>query len=71
MSSETTMTARQYRFQKWAAQIMDFQSRLAGMNVVDWCACHGITKRIIITGFAVQGKPKEQRRNRSFFQSLE
>lgn len=44
MSSETTMTAKQYRFQKWAAEIMDFQSRLAGMNVVNWCACHGITK---------------------------
>ena len=27
-----------------AAQIRDCQSRPAGMSIVSWCACHGITK---------------------------
>ena len=44
MSSETTMVAEQYRLQNWAAQIRECQNRPAGMSVVDWCACHGITK---------------------------
>ena len=44
MSSETTMAAEQYRLQEWATQIRDCQSRPAGMSVVSWCACHGITK---------------------------
>lgn len=44
MSSETTMVAAQYRLQEWAAQIKECQSRPAGMGVVSWCACHGITK---------------------------
>ena len=44
MSPETTMIAEQCRIQEWAAQIRDCQSRLAGMSVVSWCACHGITK---------------------------
>ena len=44
MSSETTMVAEQCRLQEWAAQIRDCQSRPAGMSVVSWCACHGITK---------------------------
>ena len=44
MSSETTMIAEQCRLQEWAAQIRDYQSRPAGMSVVSWCACHGITK---------------------------
>ena len=44
MSSETTMVAEQCRLQEWAAQIRDCQSRPAGMSVVNWCACHGITK---------------------------
>ena len=44
MSSETTMVAEQCRLQEWAAQIRDCQSRPAGMSVVEWCACHGITK---------------------------
>ncbi len=44
MSSETTMVAEQCRLQEWAAQIRDCQSRPAGMTVVSWCACHGITK---------------------------
>ena len=44
MSSETSMVAAQYRLQEWAAQIRECQSRPAGMTVVSWCACHGITK---------------------------
>lgn len=44
MSSETTIVAAQYRLQEWAAQIRDCQNRPAGMSVVDWCACNGITK---------------------------
>ena len=44
MSSEITMVAEQYRPQEWAAQIRECQNRPAGMSVVDWCACHGITK---------------------------
>ena len=44
MSSETTLMAEQCRLQEWAAQIRDCQSRPAGMSVVEWCACHGITK---------------------------
>lgn len=44
MRSETTMVAEQYRLQEWAAQIRECQNRPAGMSVVDWCACHGITK---------------------------
>ncbi len=44
MSSETTMVAEQCRLQEWAAQIRDCQSRPAGMSVVSWCTCHGITK---------------------------
>lgn len=44
MSSETSMVAEQCRLQEWAAQIRDCQSRPAGMSIVSWCACHGITK---------------------------
>ena len=44
MSSETSMVAADVRFQEWAAQIRECQSRPAGMSVADWCACHGITK---------------------------
>ena len=44
MSSETTLMAEQCRLQEWAAQIRDCQSRPSGMSVVEWCACHGITK---------------------------
>ena len=44
MGSEATMAAEQYRLQEWAAQIRECQDRPAGMSVVDWCVCHGITK---------------------------
>lgn len=36
MSSETTVMAEQCRLRKWATQIRDCQSRLAGMSVVSW-----------------------------------
>ncbi len=44
MSSETTMVAEHFRLQEWAAQIKECQNRPAGMSIVGWCACHGITK---------------------------
>ena len=44
MSSETSVAAEQCRLQEWAAQIRACQSRPAGMSIVSWCACHGITK---------------------------
>ena len=44
MSSETSIVAADFRLQEWAAQIKECQTRPAGMSVVDWCACHGITK---------------------------
>ena len=44
MSSETSMVAADFRLQEWAAQIRECQNRPAGMSVVGWCACHGITK---------------------------
>ena len=44
MSSETTVAAEQCRLQEWAAQIRECQRRPAGMSIVSWCACHGITK---------------------------
>ncbi len=44
MSLEPTMVAEQCRLQEWAEHIRDCQSRPAGMRIVSWCACHGITK---------------------------
>ncbi len=45
MGSETTIMAKQqYRLQEWTAQIRDCQNRPAGMSLVNWCICHGITK---------------------------
>jgi hypothetical protein len=44
MRSETTIIAERCRLQEWAVQIRDCQNRPAGMSVVSWCACHGITK---------------------------
>lgn len=44
MRSETTMVAEQCRLQEWAIQIRDCQNRPAGMSVVSWCSCHGISK---------------------------
>ena len=44
MSLETSMVAADFRLQEWAAQIRECRNRPAGMSVVGWCACHGITK---------------------------
>ena len=44
MNSETSMAAADFRLREWAAQIRECQNRPAGMSVVGWCACHGITK---------------------------
>lgn len=44
MSSEASMAAADFRLREWAAQIRECQNRPAGMSVVGWCACHGITK---------------------------
>lgn len=38
MSLETTMVAEQCRLRKGAVQIRGYQSRPAGMRVVEWCA---------------------------------
>lgn len=55
MSSKTAIVAAQFRLQEWAAQIKDCQNRPSGMSVIDWCACNGITKGIIIIDSAVSG----------------
>jgi hypothetical protein len=44
MSSQTSLVARNYRLQQWAAQIQDCQNRPEGMLVNDWCRQHNITK---------------------------
>lgn len=44
MNSTTTIAAKQYRLQEWAAQIKDCQNRPTNMSVADWCIGHGITK---------------------------
>ncbi len=44
MSLETAMVAEQRRFREWATQIRGCQNRSAGMSVIGWCSCHGITK---------------------------
>ena len=44
MSSQTSLVAKQYRLQTWAAQIQDCQNRPDGMNVDEWCRQNNITK---------------------------
>lgn len=44
MSSQTIIDATLFSLQEWAAQIRECQNRPAGMSVVEWCACNGITK---------------------------
>ena len=44
MDSITTITAKQYRLQEWAAQIRDCCNRPAGMSMEEWCSQQGITK---------------------------
>ena len=44
MKSQTSLVAKQYRLQTWAAQIQDCQNRPEGMSVDDWCHQNNITK---------------------------
>ena len=44
MSSQTSLVAKQFRLQTWAAQIQDCQNRPEGMNVDEWCRQNSITK---------------------------
>ena len=44
MSSQTSLVAKQFRLQTWAAQVQDCQNRPAGMNVDEWCRQNNITK---------------------------
>ena len=44
MSSQTSLVAKNYRLQQWAAQIQDCQNRPEGMLVEDWCRRNNITK---------------------------
>lgn len=44
MKSQTSLVAKQYRLQTWAAQIQDCQNRPEGMSVDDWCRQNNITK---------------------------
>lgn len=44
MKSATSLVAKQYRLQEWAAQISECHNRPAGMKVSEWCELHGITK---------------------------
>ena len=44
MSSQTSLVAKQFRLQTWAAQIQECQNRPAGMNVDEWCRQNDITK---------------------------
>ena len=44
MGSKTSLAAKQYRLQQWAAPIQECQSRAENMTVQEWCAAHGLTK---------------------------
>ena len=44
MSSQTSLVAKNYRLQQWAAQVQDCQNRPEGMQVADWCRQNNITK---------------------------
>ena len=44
MSSQTSLVAKNYRLQQWAAQVQDCQNRPEGMLVEDWCRLNNITK---------------------------
>ncbi len=44
MSSQTSLVAKQFRLQTWAAQIQNCQNRPEGMNVDEWCRQNNITK---------------------------
>lgn len=44
MKSQTSLVAKQFRLQTWAAQVQDCQNRPEGMLVEDWCRQNNITK---------------------------
>ena len=44
MSSQTSLVAKNYRLQQWAAQVQDCQNRPKGMLVDAWCRQNNITK---------------------------
>ena len=44
MSSQTSLVAKNYRLQQWAAQVQDCQNRPEGMLVDDWCRQNNIIK---------------------------
>ena len=44
MSSQSSLVAKNYRLQQWAAQVQDCQNRPEGMLVEDWCRQNNITK---------------------------
>lgn len=44
MKSQTSLVAKQFRLQTWAAQIQACQNRSEGMLVEDWCRQNNITK---------------------------
>ena len=44
MSSQTSLVAKNYRLEQWAAQVQDCQNRPEGMLVDDWCRQNNITK---------------------------
>ena len=44
MSSQTSLVAKNYRLQQWAAQVQGCQNRPEGMLVEDWCRQNNITK---------------------------
>ena len=43
MKSVTSLVARNYRLQEWAAQIRECQNRLPGTSVKEWCGQHYVT----------------------------
>ncbi len=43
MQSQTTLVARKYRLQEWAAMIQSCQARPKNMTVDQWCEANSIT----------------------------
>lgn len=44
MKSQTSLVAKQFRLQTWAAQVQACQNRPEGMLVEEWCHQNNITK---------------------------
>lgn len=44
MRSQTSLVAKQWRLQTWAAQIHECQNRPEGMSVEEWCLENNLTK---------------------------